>query len=86
MYRMATVTPAPSRPGFVMPPMRDRESRETKIGFGLAATCREEEKVNDLAVIVLAVDKPRKVQENESELEWSPLGGAWGIGFLIVLG
>ena len=54
------------------PTVRDRKGREPEIGFGLAAAGREEQEVDGFPVGMRLVDQPRKVQEDESELEGPP--------------
>ncbi len=55
------------------PPEEDGERDEPEVGLRLAAARREPEEVGDLAVLVTRVDDPAQAQEDERELERSPL-------------
>ena len=52
-----------------------REGGEAQVGLGLAATSRKEQKVDHLAIRVLAVDHAGEVGEQKGELERPP--GWW---------
>ena len=52
--------------------MRDRPGGEAEIGLGLAAAGREEQQIDDLAVVVQRVLQARQVEQDEGELERPP--------------
>ena len=52
--------------------MDQREGRQAEVGLGLAAAGREEEQVDNLAVVVVRIDDPGQVHQDEGKLERSP--------------
>ena len=52
--------------------MRDRPGGEAEIGFRLAAAGREEQQIDDLAIVVRRVLQAGEVEQDEGELERPP--------------
>ena len=53
--------------------VKDRESCQSQICFGLAATCREPDQVDKLTVVAVAMDDAVNRHQQERELERTPL-------------
>ena len=66
--------PAPSAvPGIPQPPQHHGERRETQVRLRLAAAGREEQQVGGFAVGIGGVHESGQVQEQEPDLEGTPL-------------
>jgi hypothetical protein len=64
--------------------MRDGPGGKAEIGFGFAATGREEEQIDGLTIDVQRIVKSRKIEKDEGQLERSPLGRILGGGIAAV--